>query len=207
MPRIVLLVGTRKGCFVLESDGDRRDWNVRGPFCEGWPIYHAVHDPASGAIYAAAASEWHGAGVWRSNDLGESWELSSEGLAYGDDGLKLSKISGLTAAHGRVLAGAEAAGIFESRDGGVTWSLLSTLDGQPGRDDWNDPANQPPGPPRPAGDPAAPRRPGPLLGRRPGLRHLRDDGRRRARGRRATAGCAPTGRASTPRSASACTSS
>ena len=100
MPPIVLLVGTRKGCFVLESDGDRRDWNIRGPFCEGWPIYHAVHDPVSGSIYAAAASEWHGAGVWRSNDLGESWELSSEGLGYGDDGLRLSKISGLTARTG-----------------------------------------------------------------------------------------------------------
>jgi photosystem II stability/assembly factor-like uncharacterized protein len=145
MPRTVLLVGTRKGCFLLESDGDRRDWEVRGPFCEGWPIYHAVHDAESGTIYAAAASEWHGAGVWRSSDLGESWELSSEGLSYGDDGLKLSKISGLAAAHGRVLAGAEAAGLFESKDGGATWSLISTLDDQPGREAWNDPANQPPG--------------------------------------------------------------
>src|SRR2546430_3813754 len=145
MPQTVLLVGTRKGCFVLESDGDRRDWEVRGPYCEGWPIYPAVHDPASGAFYAAAASEWHGAGVWRSGNLGETWELSSEGLAYADGGLKLSKVSGLTAAHGRVLAGAENAGVFESRDGGATWSLLSTLDGQPGRDDWNDPSKQPPG--------------------------------------------------------------
>jgi photosystem II stability/assembly factor-like uncharacterized protein len=146
MPLTVLLVGTRKGLFMLESDDDRRDWKLRGPFCEAWPIYHAVHDPSSGAIYAAAASEWHGAGVWRSGDLGESWELSSEGLAYSDDGgLKLSKVSGLTAAHGRVLVGAEAAGVFESRDGGATWSLLSTLDGQPGRDSWNDPARQPPG--------------------------------------------------------------
>jgi photosystem II stability/assembly factor-like uncharacterized protein len=51
----------------------------------------------------------------------------------------------LTAAHGRVLAGAENAGVFESRDGAATWSLLSTLEGQPGRPDWNDPANQPPG--------------------------------------------------------------
>jgi photosystem II stability/assembly factor-like uncharacterized protein len=145
MPQTVLLVGTRKGCFVLESNGDRRDWEVKGPFCEGWPVYHAVHDPASGAIYAAAASEWHGAGVWRSGDLGETWELSSEGLAYEDGGQKLSKVSGLTAAHGRVLAGAENAGVFESRDGGATWSLLTTLEGQPNRSSWNDPANQPPG--------------------------------------------------------------
>jgi photosystem II stability/assembly factor-like uncharacterized protein len=145
MPSILLIVGTRKGCFLLESNLDRRDWSVRGPFCEGWTVYHAVHDPVSGAIYAAAASEWHGAGVWRSTDRGESWELSSEGLAYADGGPKLSKISGLSAAHGRVLAGAETAGIFESRDGAVTWSLLSTLDGQPGRESWNEPANQPPG--------------------------------------------------------------
>ena len=145
MALTVLLVGTRKGCFVLESDGDRREWTVRGPFCESWPIYHAVYDPASGAVYAAAASEWHGAGVWRSANLGETWELSSEGLSYPDDGLKLSKVSGLTAAHGRVLAGAEAVGVFESRDGGVSWSLLSRLEGQPGESTWNDPANQPPG--------------------------------------------------------------
>jgi photosystem II stability/assembly factor-like uncharacterized protein len=145
MPQIVLLVGTRKGCFVLESDADRKDWNVRGPFCEGWPVYNAVHDPVSGAFYAAAASEWHGAGVWRSNDVGETWTLSSEGLEHSNPTLKLSKITGLNASHGRVLAGAEAAGIFESTDGGATWSLLSTLDGQPGRDDWNDPAKQPPG--------------------------------------------------------------
>ena len=145
MPSTVLLVGTRKGCFVLESDEGRRDWTTRGPYCEGWPIYHAVHDPASGAFYAAAASEWHGAGVWRSDALGESWTLSSEGLAYADGGQKLSKISGLAAAHGRLLAGAESAGVFESRDGGVTWTLLSMLDGQPGRTGWNDPANQPPG--------------------------------------------------------------
>jgi photosystem II stability/assembly factor-like uncharacterized protein len=146
MPSMVLLVGTRKGCFVLESDGERRDWSIRGPYCEGWPVYHAVHDGDTGTIFAAAASEWLGAGVWRSPDLGESWELSSEGLSYGEDGgLKLSKVSGLSAAHGRVLAGAESCGIFESRDGGATWSLLSTLDGQPGRTRWNDPANQPPG--------------------------------------------------------------
>jgi photosystem II stability/assembly factor-like uncharacterized protein len=145
MSSTVLLVGTRKGCFVLESDADRRDWKVRGPFCDGWPIYNAVHDPASGSIYAAAASEWHGAGIWRSGDLGENWEFSSEGLTYGDDGMKLSKVHGLAAAHGRLLAGAEAAGLFESRDGGKTWTLISTLDGQPNRELWNDPANQPPG--------------------------------------------------------------
>jgi photosystem II stability/assembly factor-like uncharacterized protein len=145
MATIVVLVGTRKGCFVLESDPDRREWRTRGPYCEAWPIYHAVYDAGAGAIYAAAASEWHGAGIWRSSDLGESWELSSEGLSYRDGDVKLSKVSGLTPAHGRVLAGAEAVGVFESRDQGASWSLLSTLDGQPGSERWNDSASQPPG--------------------------------------------------------------
>jgi photosystem II stability/assembly factor-like uncharacterized protein len=146
MARTLLLIGTRKGCFLLESDADRRDWTMRGPFCEGWPVYHAIHDPGTGAIYAAAASEWHGSAVWRTPDLGETWSLSSEGLAYdADSGRKLSKVSTLAVNDGRILVGVEAPGIFESRDGGQTWSLLSTLAGQPGSEGWDDPNNQPPG--------------------------------------------------------------
>ena len=159
MPRrVVLLVGTRKGCFVMESDLDRRDWRIRGPYCDGWPVYHAIYDGESGTIYAAAASEWHGTGIWRSGDLGETWQMSSEGLGYGENAeLKLSKVSGLTAAHGRVLAGAEAAGVFESRDGGATWSLLEHAR-RPARpralEHPRQPATRPPGH---AGDHAAPR--------------------------------------------------
>src|SRR3954467_14346912 len=145
MPKTMLTVATRKGTFVLESD-DRRDWTLRGPYCEGWPVYHSIYDPKTGSIFAAAASEWHGSAIWRSPDLGETWEHSSEGLTYGEDGdLKLSKVSGVAAAQGRLLVGAEAAGVFESTDGGRTFSLKSTLDDQPGRDAWNDPKNQPPG--------------------------------------------------------------
>ena len=144
MARTLLLIGTRKGCFLMESDAERRDWTLRGPYCESWPVYHAVLEPTSGAIYAAAASEWHGSAVWRSGDLGETWTLSSEGLAY-DDGRKVSKVSSLAASPDRVLVGVEAPGIFESRDDGATWSVLSTLAGQPGSEAWDDPGNQPPG--------------------------------------------------------------
>jgi photosystem II stability/assembly factor-like uncharacterized protein len=144
--KTVVAVGTRKGCFVLESDSGRRDWTMRGPFCEAWPVYHATFDQSDGTLYAAASSEWHGSAIWRSSDLGETWTHSSEGLAYGEDAdKKLSKVSTLSAAHGRVLAGVEAPGIFESRDGGDTWSLLTTLAGQPGSEAWDDPSNQPPG--------------------------------------------------------------
>ena len=111
--RTIVLVGTRKGCFVLEREGDG-GWTTRGPYCEGWPVFHAIWDAEGGTIFAAAASQWHGASVWRSSDLGETWAQSSEGLAY-------------------------------EEDGGETWSLVTRLEGQPGSDKWNDPANQPPG--------------------------------------------------------------
>ena len=134
MSKTVLLVGTRKGCFVLESDESRRDWELRGPFCEGWPIYHAVHDAETGAIYAAAASEWHGASVWRSPDLGETWAAVERGPRL----RRRRRAQALEGVYphrgdGRLLVGAEAPGVFESRDGGETWSLLTTLDGPAGQ--------------------------------------------------------------------------
>lgn len=145
MKKTIVLVGTRKGAFLLESDEARRDWQVRGPFCQSWPVNHIIHVPETGALHAAAASEWFGTAVWTSTDLGETWTQSSEGLTYGDGPLKLSKVSGLSYRDGRLFAGAENPGVFQSRDGGATWSLLSTISGHPDRDTWNDPNNQPPG--------------------------------------------------------------
>jgi photosystem II stability/assembly factor-like uncharacterized protein len=145
MSKTLLTVATRKGTFLFQSD-DRKDWTMTGPFCEGWPVYHAIYDATSDSIYAAAASEWHGSAIFRSRDRGSSWELSSEGLTYGDeDGRKISKVSTLARAGDRLLVGVEAPGIFESKDNGETWSLLSTLSGQHGSEAWDDPANQPPG--------------------------------------------------------------
>jgi photosystem II stability/assembly factor-like uncharacterized protein len=144
--RTLLLIGTRKGLFKLESDADRRDWTVSGPLCESWPIYHAIHDAGSGAVYAAAASDWHGSAVWRSDDEGATWEHSSQGLAYDEAGeRKVSKVASLATTDGKLLVGAEAPGIFQSTDGGESFSLLTTLAGQPGSEMWDDPNQQPPG--------------------------------------------------------------
>ncbi len=146
MPRTLVMIGTRKGAFLLDSDADRKTWKLRGPFCEGWTVYHAIYDAVSGSIFAAAASEWHGSAIWRSQDLGETWTHSGEGITYGDeDGRKVSKVSTLMTAGDKLLVGVEAPGIFESGDGGETWSLLTTLAGQPGSEVWDDPASQPPG--------------------------------------------------------------
>jgi photosystem II stability/assembly factor-like uncharacterized protein len=144
MSRVAVLVGTRKGLFVLESE-DRRSWARRGPFCESWPVFHAIYDAESGTIFVAAGSEWHGAAVWRSPDLGETWSWSGEGLAYAEGEQPLTKVTGLTAAHGRLLAGVAVPGIFESRDGGQTWSHLSSLEDQAAHDKWLNSEILPPG--------------------------------------------------------------
>ena len=77
-----LMIATEKGLFLLDRDAAGDEWDLRGPFCESWPIGHAVQDPETGTMYAAGTSAWHGAGVWRSTDRGATWELSSEGLAF-----------------------------------------------------------------------------------------------------------------------------
>ena len=144
MSKVVLLVGTRKGLFILESE-DRKSWSTRGPYCESWPVYHAIYDKDSGTIFAGAGSEWHGAAVWRSQDLGETWEWSGEGLKRGEDDFPITKVASVTAAHGRLLAGVGSPGIFESTDGGVTWTHLSDLETEPAQQQFKDPKNSPPG--------------------------------------------------------------
>ncbi|HEX2478600.1 MAG TPA: hypothetical protein VHK45_04930, partial [Geminicoccaceae bacterium] len=80
--KVLILLGTKKGALILESDGDRRSWQLRGPFCETWPMQHVVADPATGTIYAGGGDAWFGPAVWKSTDLGASWTHSSAGLAY-----------------------------------------------------------------------------------------------------------------------------
>ncbi len=82
--KVLVLLGTKKGAFIAESDADRRSWKLRGPYCETWPINHVVADPKTGAIWGAGGNEWFGPAVWKSTDLGETWTHSSEGLAYAE---------------------------------------------------------------------------------------------------------------------------
>ena len=134
--RVELLVGTRKGLFVLDGDADRDDWQVRGPMCEGWPIHDAIIDPATGAIMAAGGSNWYGPAVWRSDDLGETWSHSSEGITYGDDAEKITTIWNMAVGPGALYAGVEPAGLFRSKDGGVTWQHVEGLTNHPSRAEW-----------------------------------------------------------------------
>lgn len=136
MSRVVVLVGTRKGGFVLESDEERRDWEVRGPLCEGWPLHDMTYDPATGAILAAGGSPWYGPAVWRSDDLGGTWTHSSDGLTYGDDADKIATVWSVRPGLDALYAGVEPAGLFRSGDGGATWEHVQGLTDHPTRPDW-----------------------------------------------------------------------
>jgi hypothetical protein len=75
MSGIRLLVGTRKGAFVLTSDGKRKDWKVDGPHFAGWEIYHMKGSPVDpNRIYASQTSAWFGQIIQRSSDGGKTWE-------------------------------------------------------------------------------------------------------------------------------------
>jgi photosystem II stability/assembly factor-like uncharacterized protein len=134
--RTVLLVGTKKGAFIMESTDGRRSWSISEPSCEGNPIQDISRDPATGTLYAGAGSPWYGATVFRSDDLGRTWTQSSEGLTYGDDGPKISAVWNVTAAHGSVYAGVGPAGLFRSDDSGRTWTHVEGLTNHPTRPTW-----------------------------------------------------------------------
>jgi len=136
MSHVMLLVGTRKGLFILDSTDDRQTWTQRGPFCENWPIMHAAWDPEARAIVAGGGNAWFGPAVWKSTDMGETWTHSSQGMAYpeGDEGIV--SVWSLARGADALYAGVEPAGLFRSKDDGETWSEVTGLRAHPTRADW-----------------------------------------------------------------------
>ena len=75
MSKVRVLVGTRKGAFLITSDGKRQNWQIEGPLFAGWEIYHMKGSPADpNRIYASQTSGWFGQIIQRSNDGGKTWE-------------------------------------------------------------------------------------------------------------------------------------
>jgi len=141
--QVRLLVGTRKGAFILTSDGARKDWKVAGPHFPGWEMYHlkgSLADP--NRIYASQSSGWFGQLVQRSDDGGATWTPVGNKFVY--DGVPGTHQWYDGTAHpwefkrvwhlepsltdpDEVLAGVEDAALFRSTDGGQTWAELSGL--------------------------------------------------------------------------------
>ncbi len=134
--KILVLIGTKKGAFILEGDAARRSWDLRGPFCATWPINHVVADAASSAIYAGGGNEWFGPAVWKSADLGATWTHSSEGLAYAAGEAPIKAVWSLAQSNGHLYAGVDPAGLFQSEDGGQSWRHVAGLRDHPTRAEW-----------------------------------------------------------------------
>ncbi len=145
MSQVRLLVGTRKGAFILTSDAARTNWSVAGPHFPGWEIYHLKGSPVDpNRIYASQSSAWFGQVIQRSSDGGLTWETVGNAFAY--DGVpgthqwydgtahpwEFKRVwhlePSLTCAD-TVYAGIEDAALFRSVDAGQTWNELSGLRG------------------------------------------------------------------------------
>ena len=80
MSKVRVLAGTRKGAFILESDGKRENWEVSGPHFAGWEVYHMKGSPADpDRLYASQSSSWSGQVIQRSSDGGKTWETPGGG--------------------------------------------------------------------------------------------------------------------------------
>ena len=143
MQGVRVLVGTRKGAFILTSDSQRKQWDIRGPLFAGWEIYHLKSSPVNpDRIYVSQSSGWFGQVIQRSNDGGETWEAVGNKFEYaenpathqGFDGTqhpwefkRVWKLEPSLADPDVVYAGVEDAALFRSGDGGQTWQEFPGL--------------------------------------------------------------------------------
>jgi photosystem II stability/assembly factor-like uncharacterized protein len=147
-----VLAGTRKGAFVLTSDGTRKRWEISGPHFAGWEIYHVKGSPAdSDRLYASQSSGWSGQVIQRSDDGGATWAPVGNQFAYqGTPGThqwydgtphpwEFARVWHLEPAlddPDMVYAGVEDAGLFRSGDGGQSWQELPRLRGHESGSSW-----------------------------------------------------------------------
>jgi photosystem II stability/assembly factor-like uncharacterized protein len=92
MSAIRLLVGTKKGAFILTSDGTRNKWKVSGPLFTGWEIYHMKGSPADpNRLYASQNNAWFGQVIQRSSDGGQTWETPGGGPTMSPQGMPMGE--------------------------------------------------------------------------------------------------------------------
>ena len=132
---IQILLGTTKGVFIL-SKANAGDWSVSGPHCDGAPINHVIGDPATGMIWAAGGGDWFGPQVWRSADQGATWTKSNTGIVASVGDPAVQTLWSLGRSSSRLYAGAKPAGLFESADGGETWTKLHALGADAAHKNW-----------------------------------------------------------------------
>jgi BNR/Asp-box repeat len=152
MSKIRVLVGTRKGAFILTSDATRKQWNVEGPHFAGWELYHLKGSPVEpDRLFASQYSGWFGQMIQRSNDGGKTWEAVGNKFAYEGVAGTHQWFDGTTrpwefkrvwhlepslSDPDTVFAGIEDAALFRTTDGGQTWHELPGLRGHGSGPNW-----------------------------------------------------------------------
>jgi photosystem II stability/assembly factor-like uncharacterized protein len=152
MSKVRVLVGTRKGAFILTADGKRDKWEVSGPHFGGWEMYHLKGSPLDpDRIYASQSSGWFGQLIQRSSDGGKTWEpmdnkFTYEGVAGTHqwyDGTphpwefkRVWHLEPSLTDPETVYAGVEDAALFRSADGGKSWQELPGLRGHDTGPHW-----------------------------------------------------------------------
>ncbi len=133
---VLVLVGTRKGLFLLEGDDERREWSLEGPLLTGFSVFHALADPRDGSLYACT-NFFGGGTVQRSTDGGKTWERAEE-LGLPEDGeLKLNAVWHLEpGGDGELWLGGDPGVLFRSDDKGVTWEPNRALLEHETRERW-----------------------------------------------------------------------
>ncbi|MCW2526993.1 MAG: hypothetical protein JWM76_1853 [Pseudonocardiales bacterium] len=143
MSGVRVLVGTRKGAFILTSDEYRETWKVDGPHFPGWEVYHVTGSPADpDRLYAAPSTGWFGQLIQRSDDGGLTWTPVGNDFTYagvpgthqGYDGTpqpwQFTRVWHLAPSltdRDIVYAGVEDAALFRSVDGGLSWNEMPGL--------------------------------------------------------------------------------
>lgn len=152
MSGVRVLVGTRKGAFILTSDDTRKQWHISDPIFGGWEVFYLVGSPADpNRLYAAQSTGWFGQLIQRSDDGGKTWEPMGNTFAY--DGVpgthqwfdgtprpwefkRVWHLKPSLTDPDTVYAGVEDAALFRSVDGGRTWQELSGLRGHGSGPQW-----------------------------------------------------------------------
>ncbi|MGH9302629.1 MAG: WD40/YVTN/BNR-like repeat-containing protein, partial [Acidimicrobiales bacterium] len=152
MSGVRVLVGTRKGAFILSSDAKRQKWDINGPHFGGWEIYHLKGSPVEpDRLYASQSTGWFGQVIQRSDDGGVTWRPVGNEFRY--DGVpgthqfydgtphpwEFARVWHLEPSPldpDTVYAGVEDAALFRSTDGGGQWEELSGLRGHASGPSW-----------------------------------------------------------------------
>ncbi|MBI2903017.1 MAG: exo-alpha-sialidase [Candidatus Methylomirabilis oxyfera] len=143
---VALLIGSRKGAFILRGDKSRRTWKLSAPILLGNIVHHLVLDPRDGRTMLMAVRTGHlGPTIFRSTDIGKNWKEARRPPAFpraaeGQKGLVVDHVFWLSPGHpsekGIWYAGSSPPGLFRSDDGGVTWEGVAGFNQHPMRSSW-----------------------------------------------------------------------